>query len=103
MLEIIIGGYAFIICLLFIKLKVFPWNIQTQVGSVAGALVLAATIIFTVNVVTPSSSDVRVLNYAVEIVSRVQGTVTRAAIEGNQRIKNGEVLLEIDSTNSNSI
>ena len=62
MLEIIIGGYAFIIWLLFIKLKIFPWNIQTQVGAVAGAIVLAASIIFTINVVTPSSSDVRVLN-----------------------------------------
>lgn len=98
MLEIIIGGYAFIIWLIFIKLKIFPWNIQTQVGAVAGAILLAATIIFTVNVVTPSSSDVRVLNYAVEIVPRVQGTVTRVAIEGNQRIKKGDILLEIDST-----
>lgn len=98
MLELIIGGYAFIIWLVFIKLKLFPWNIQTQVGSVAGAIALAATIIFTINVVTPSSADVRAINFAAEIVPRVQGTVTRVAIEGNTPIKKGDVLLEIDPT-----
>ncbi|QBC43841.1 HlyD family secretion protein [Iodobacter fluviatilis] len=98
MLEIILGGYAFLVWLVFIKLKLFPWNIQSQVGSVAGAIVLAASIIFTINVVTPSSSDVRVINFVAEIVPRVQGIVTRVAIEGNTLIKKGDVLLEIDNT-----
>jgi multidrug resistance efflux pump len=95
-LEIIIGGYAFLVWLFCIKLKIIPWNIKTQVGAVTGAL--AATIIFTINVVTPSSSDVRVINHVVEVIPRVQGTVTRVAIEGNQLIKKGDVLLEIDNT-----
>ncbi|QKJ65527.1 HlyD family secretion protein [Deefgea piscis] len=98
MLELIIGGYCAIIWLIFIKLKLFPWNIKSQVGSATGAIVLAATIIFTINVVTPSSSDVRVINYVAEIVPRVQGTVTRVAVEGNTLIKKGDVLLEIDNT-----
>ncbi|NHQ88432.1 HlyD family secretion protein [Iodobacter sp. HSC-16F04] len=98
MLEIIIGGYAFLVWLFCIKLKIIPWNIKTQVGAVTGALALAATIIFTINVVTPSSSDVRVINHVVEVIPRVQGTVTRVAVEGNQLIKKGEVLLEIDNT-----
>ena len=38
MLEIILGGYAGLVWLLCIKLKVIPWNIQTQVGAVAGAV-----------------------------------------------------------------
>ncbi|WP_373975926.1 HlyD family secretion protein [Chitinibacter sp. SCUT-21] len=98
MLEIIIGGYCALVWLIFIKLKLFPWNIKTQVGSATGALVLAATIILTINVVTPSSSDVRVMNFVAEIVPRVQGTVTRVAVEGNTLIKKGDVLLEIDNT-----
>jgi multidrug resistance efflux pump len=98
MLELIIGGYCALIWLIFIKLKLFPWNIKTQVGAATGALVLAATIIFTINVVTPSSSDVRVINYVAEIVPRVPGTVTRVAIEGNTMIKKGDILLEIDNT-----
>ncbi|QZA77609.1 HlyD family secretion protein [Deefgea tanakiae] len=98
MLELIIGGYAFIVWLLCVKLKVIPWNIKTQVGAVAGAIFLAASIIFTINVVTPSSSDVRAINYVVEVVPRVSGTVTRVAVEGNQMLKKGDILLEIDST-----
>lgn len=98
MLELILGGYAFLVWLLCVKLKVIPWNIKTQVGAVAGGIGLGAVLIFTINVVAPSSSDVRVINYVVEVVPRVQGTVTRVAVEGNQLVKKGEVLLEIDST-----
>ena len=98
MLEIIIGGYAGLVWLLCIKLKVIPWNIQTQVGAVAGAILLAASIIFTINVVTPSSSDVRTINFVVEVVPRVSGTVTKVAVEGNQLVSKGDVLLEIDDT-----
>nr|WP_199067210.1 HlyD family secretion protein [Chromobacterium sp. ASV5] len=98
MLEIIIAGYGALIWLVFIKLKWFPWNIKTQVGAATGALALAAVIIFTINVVTPSSSDVRVINYVSEIVPRVAGTVTRVAVEGNTLVKKGDTLLEIDDT-----
>jgi multidrug resistance efflux pump len=98
MLEIIIGGYAGLVWLLCIKLKVIPWNIKTQVGAVTGAIALAASIIFTINVVTPSSSDVRAINFVVEVVPRVAGTVTKVAIEGNQMLKKGDILLEIDDT-----
>lgn len=98
MLEIILGGYAFIVWLLCIKLKVIPWNINTQVGAVAGAILLIASIIFTINVVTPVTSDVRAINYVVEVVPRVAGTVTRVAVEGNQMLKKGDILLEIDAT-----
>ncbi|MBK9521184.1 MAG: HlyD family secretion protein [Rhodocyclaceae bacterium] len=98
MLEIILGGYAGLVWLLCIKLKVIPWNIQTQVGAVAGAIFLAAGIIFTINVVTPSSADVRAINYVVEVVPRVAGTVTRVAVEGNQMVKKGDVLIEVDNT-----
>ncbi len=98
MLEIIIGGYAGLVWLLCIKLKVIPWNIKTQVGAVAGAVALAATIIFTINVITPSSSDVRAINFVVEVVPRVSGTVTKVAAEGNRMLRKGDVLLEIDNT-----
>lgn len=98
MLELILGGYALLIWLVFIKLKLLPWNIRTQVGAATGALVLAAVLILTINVVAPSSSDVRVINFVSEIVPRVQGTVTRVAVEGNTMVKKGGVLLQIDDT-----
>lgn len=55
-----------------------------------------AVLIFTINVVTPSSSELRVLNYVVEVVPRVTGRVVEVPIEGNRLIKKGEVILRID-------
>ena len=98
MLELIVGGYFGIVWLLCIKLKVIPWNIKTQVGAAIGGVALFATLILTINVITPSSSDVRSINFVVEVVPRVSGTVTKVVVEGNQLVKKGEVLLEIDDT-----
>lgn len=98
MLELIIAGYGGIVWLLCIKLKWIPWNIKTQLAAVAGALFIAAVIIFTVNVITPVSEDVRVINMVTEVVPRVQGTVKRVAIEGNTMLKKGDVLIELDDT-----
>ena len=67
MLEIILGGYCGIIWLIFIKLKLFPWNIQTQIGSAVGGVLLLAAITFTVNIITPGSEDVRVINFVAEV------------------------------------
>lgn len=98
MLELILGGYALLVWLVFIKLKLLPWNIRSQVGAATGALVLAAGLILTINVVAPTSSDVRAVNFVSEIVPRVQGTVTRVAVEGNTLVRKGDVLLQIDDT-----
>jgi multidrug resistance efflux pump len=96
MLEIILGGYCAIIWLIFIKLKLFPWNIKTQIGSAIGGVLLLAAITFTVNLITPGSEDVRVINFVTEVVPRVQGTVTEVAVEGNVPVKKGDILIQID-------
>lgn len=97
MLELICVVYGLLIWLVFIKLKLLPWNIQSQVAVVAiGAAGLAA-LIFTINVVTPSSSELRVVNYVVEIVPRVTGRVIDIPVEGNRLIKKGDVLLRLDA------
>jgi multidrug resistance efflux pump len=96
MLEIILGGYCGIIWLIFIKLKLFPWNIKTQIGSAIGGVLLLAAITFTVNIITPGSEDVRVINFVTEVVPRVQGTVTQVAVEGNVPVKKGDILVQID-------
>ena len=96
MLELILGGYAAIIWFVFIKKKWFPWNIKSQIGSAIGGIVLLATIIFTVNIITPGTEDVRVINFVTEVVPRVQGTITKVAVEGNTMVKKGDILIEID-------
>ncbi len=56
---------------------------------------LVATIL-TLNVVAPSSSDVRVVNYVVQAVSRVGGRVIDVPVEANRPVKKGGVLFRID-------
>ncbi len=93
---IILGIYGFFVWLIFIKFKWLPWNIYSQVAVVVIALAGLTTMILVLNVVAPSSSDVRVMNYAVEIVPRVTGRVIEVPIEGNQLIKKGTPILKID-------
>jgi multidrug resistance efflux pump len=96
MLEIIISVYALLVWLLFFKFKVLPWNTGSQVGVVSLGLVGMAALVFTVNVVTPQSHDVRVINYVVEIVPRVSGRVIEVPISGNTPVRKGQVLLRLD-------
>jgi len=96
MLELILGGYAAIIWFVFVKKKWLPWNIKSQIGSAIGGIILLATIVFTVNIITPGSEDVRVINFVTEVVPRVQGTITKVAVEGNTMVKKGDILIEID-------
>ena len=48
------------------------------------------------NIVAPSSHDVRSMNYVIPIVPRVTGQVTEVPIEPNRPIKKGDVLFKID-------
>jgi len=89
MLELICVVYGLLVWLVFIKFKLLPWNIQSQVGVVAVGAAGLAALVLTINVVTPSSTELRVINYVVEIVPRVTGRVVEIAVEGNRPIKKG--------------
>jgi multidrug resistance efflux pump len=93
---LILGIYSFFVWLIFIKFKWLPWNIYSQVTVVVIALAGLTAMILVLNVVAPSSSDVRVINYAVEVVPRVTGRVIEVPIEGNRLIKKGTPILKID-------
>jgi multidrug resistance efflux pump len=93
---LILGIYSFLVWLVFIKFKWLPWNIYSQVAVVVIAIAGLTAMILTLNVVAPSSSDVRVINYSVEVVPRVTGRVIEVPIEGNRLIKKGTPILKID-------
>ncbi|MHA6203717.1 HlyD family secretion protein [Dyella soli] len=93
---LILGIYSFFVWLVFIKFKWLPWNIYSQVAVVVIALSGITALILVLNVVAPSSNDVRVLNYAVEVVPRVTGRVTEVPIEGNRLIRKGTPILKVD-------
>ena len=96
---LLIGIYSFFVWLIFIKFKWLPWNIYTQVTVVVIPIVGLTVLILTLNVVAPSSHDVRVIRYTIPIVSQVRGRVIDVPIsEGNVPVKKGDVLFKIDPT-----
>ncbi len=96
--AILLGIYAFFAWLVFGKLKWLPWNIVTQVITVTIPIVGLTILILLLNIVAPSSHDIRVVNYVVPINPPVRGLVTEVPIEPNRPIKKGDMLFRIDPT-----
>jgi multidrug resistance efflux pump len=62
-------------------------------------IVALTGLILTLNVVAPSSADVRVFKYTIPIVSQVRGRVIEVPVEeGNRLVKKGDVLFRVDPT-----
>lgn len=88
--------YSGIAWLIFFKFKLLPWNFVSQVIVITLPIVGLAAMILVLNVVAPSSADVRVVNYVVQVTPRVSGRVIEVPIEPNRPIKKGQVLFRID-------
>ena len=95
---LLLGIYAAIVWFVFIKMKWLPWNTGTQVTVVIIPIVGLTALILTLNVVAPSSADVRVIKYVVNVVPQVRGRVIEVPVEPNRLVKKGEVLFRIDPT-----
>jgi multidrug resistance efflux pump len=96
--AILLGIYAFFVWLIFIKFKWLPWNSTSQVIVVIIPIVGLTALILTLNVVAPSSADVRVVKYVVQIVPQVRGRVVEVPVEPNRLVKKGDLLFRIDPT-----
>jgi multidrug resistance efflux pump len=88
--------YSFFVWLIFFKFKWLPWNITSQVIVVTLPIIGLTVIILLLNLVAPSSADVRVINYVVQVVPRVTGRVIEVQAEPNRLMKKGAVLFRID-------
>jgi len=93
---ILLSIYSFFVWLIFFKFKLLPWNIVSQVIVITLPIIAMAAMILLLNIVAPSSHDVRVVNYVVPVVPRVTGRVIEVPIEANRPIKKGDVLFKID-------
>jgi len=96
--ALLLGIYSFFVWLFFIKLKWLPWNTGTQVTVVIIPIVALTAMILTLNVVAPSTADVRVFKYVVQVVPQVRGRVLEVPVEPNRLVKKGELLFRIDPT-----
>jgi multidrug resistance efflux pump len=96
--ALLLGIYSFFVWLVFIKLKWLPWNTKSQVVVVIIPIVGLAATILLLNIYAPSSADVRVVKYVVQIVPQVKGRVIEVPVEGNRLYRKGDVLLRVDPT-----
>jgi multidrug resistance efflux pump len=95
---LLLGIYSFFAWLVFFKFKWLPWNIVSQVITITLPIVGLTILILVLNIVAPSSADVRVINYVVSVNPQVKGIVTEVPITPNRPIKKGEVLFRLDPT-----
>jgi multidrug resistance efflux pump len=95
---ILLGIYSAIVWFIFIKMKWLPWNMVSQVIVVIIPIVALTALILGLNIVAPSSADVRVIKYVVNIVPQVRGRVIEVPVEPNRPVKKGDVLFKIDPT-----
>lgn len=99
MMEVLLLGiYSALVWLIFIKLKWLPWNTGTQVTVVIIPIVGLTALILYLNVVAPSSADVRVIKYVINVVPQVRGRVIDVPVEPNRPVRKGEVLFRLDPT-----
>jgi multidrug resistance efflux pump len=96
--ALLLGIYAFFVWFIFIKKKWLPWNTKSKVIVVIIPIVALAVLILTLNVVAPSSNDVRVMKYVVQVIPTVKGRVIEVPVEPNRLVKKGELLFRIDPT-----
>src|SRR5436190_14583744 len=95
---ILLGIYAGIVWLVFIKLKWLPWTTPWKVGVAIFPVVAIAALLLLLNVFAPTTGDVRVVKYVVPVVSQVRGRVIAVPVENNRPVKKGDVLFAIDPT-----
>ena len=95
---ILLGIYAFFVWLIFIKLKLLPWTTPWKVGVAIFPVVAIAILLLLLNIFAPTTTDVRVVNYVVPIVSQIRGRVIEVPVENNRKVKKGDVLFKIDPT-----
>ena len=61
-------------------------------------MVAIAALLLLLNIVAPTTGDVRVVKYVVPVVSQVRGRVINVPVENNRPVKKGDVLFSIDPT-----
>ena len=88
--------YGVIVWLIFIKLKLLPWNGKSQAAVIGIGITAIFSLVVAMSLFQPFSTDVRVYQRVVQIVPRVTGRVIEVPITENAPVAKGDVLFRID-------
>src|SRR5215510_10480627 len=95
---LLLGIYSFFVWLIFIKFKWLPSTTPWKVAVVIFPVVAIAVLLLLLNIIAPTTSDVRVIKYVVPVVSQVRGRVVSVPVENNRPVKKGDLLFAVDPT-----
>ncbi|PWJ45091.1 HlyD family secretion protein [Sediminitomix flava] len=90
--------YSSIIWLIYFKFKLLPWNNLNKVIVFTIPVVNMAALILFLNVLAPSTQDVRIMNRHIEVIPAVSGRVIDVPVQENTLVQKGDTLLVIDPT-----
>ncbi|MBB3011403.1 HlyD family secretion protein [Cupriavidus alkaliphilus] len=96
--ALLLAAYALVVWLIFFKFRWLPWNATAMVIVFTIPVVALTLMVLTLNVVAPSSHEVRVVGKVLQVVPQVRGRIVELPAEGNRRYRKGDVLLRIDPT-----
>jgi multidrug resistance efflux pump len=88
--------YCAVVWLIFIKLKLLPWNGKSQVAVAGVGITAIFSLVVAMSLFQPFSTDVRVYQRVVQIVPRVTGRVIEVRASANTPVAKGDVLFQID-------
>jgi len=93
-------GYAALVWLVFVKLKLIRLTLPIALGLAAAGPLVFGYILYAMNFYHPGSSDVQVLRRVVQIAPRTSkpGRVTEVLVRPNIPMKKGDLLFGIDAT-----
>src|SRR5215813_9550140 len=91
-------GYAAIVWLVFVKLKLIPFTLPIAVVLAAAGPLVFGYILYAMNFYHPGSSDVQMLRRVVQIAPRTSkpGRVSDVIVTANAPVKKGDILFTID-------
>jgi multidrug resistance efflux pump len=87
--------YALLIWLIFLKLKLLPWNLPWKVIAGTIGVLMLLVVVGLLNYLTPTGR-VTVIGLVAEIAPEVSGTVKAVHVEANVPVEAGALLFEID-------
>src|SRR5262245_53357633 len=91
-------GYAALVWLIFVKLKLIRLSLPIAIVLAAAGPLVLFYILWAMNFYHPGSSDVQVLRRVVQIAPRTSkpGRVSQVLVTANAPLKKGDVLFTID-------
>lgn len=98
MLELGLIVYSLIVWLVFIKFELVAWSTTNKVIVFTIPVVAIVIIVLVMNIMMPTSNDVRVYNKTIPVKSNIRGRIQSVNVKPLQNVVVGDTLFVIEQT-----